>query len=327
MNSQNIELLISILEKIQDLEKKYINISFKIIEEIMKYMNECKDDNENQEMEMETLKKEEKTASSETLASQASSFHGFVAGFLNHIFKTSPENTEHVLDILYYLNEKDWEKHYSEIKEKFIDSLIELNATPSFNQSFLKLLGKACIFPSFMNIERFPKMVSKVILKNIHEKNNNTIIKNSWVLANLCTNCHNFNLFSLEENQELLLLCLSYANSTKEKIVSNGFRALGYYISNHSDQSLCDTLALSNVNSEKIKASLSDVYLKPFTKCSVKVCWNVCVSLSNILKSFKPNFTQTFFTQDIFFNIAEILTAKNNFKTQIHCIEVISLSF
>jgi len=324
---QNVELLINILQKVQELEKKYTNISFKIIEEIMKYMNEYKEENDNQEMEIETIKKE-KMATGIVSTIQMSSFHKFVASFLNTAFSSSKSSdyTEHVLDILYYLNEQDWEDYYSEIKEKFIDSLLELNYA-SFNLSFLKLLGKTCIFTSFMNIDRFPKLVSKVILNNVNEKNNNTIIKNSWVLANLCTNCHNFDLFSLEENQQLLLTCLSYCNSTKEKIVSNGFRALGYFISNHTDESLCKTLALSNTNADKIKTSLREVYKKPFTKCSVKVCWNVCVSLSNILRSFKPNFTKTFFTEDIFFNIAEILTAKNNFKTQIHCIEMFTLAY
>jgi len=97
------------------------------------------------------------------------------------------------------------------------------------------------------------------------------MIKNSWVLANLCANFTHFELFSTEENQKILLMSLGYCNSNKEKLISNGFRALGFYIKNNNDELLCKTIEGKDLEAENIKKALSEVYKKPFSKCSVKV--------------------------------------------------------
>lgn len=247
----------------------------------MKYITNSKEESENIEMDTETIKKEEIiTLQPFYNQIQLQHFHSFLAKFIKGILSDkNNDNTEHALDILYHLEEKDWELYYLETRDKFIETLPKLNTSTSFKQSFLRLLGKVCIFPSFINLPTFPKLVYDSVRNNSTEKNNNIMIKNSWVLANLCANLKGFEMFSNEENQEILLMSLSYCNSTKEKLISNGFRALGYFISNNSDEILCQTLALNKAKAENIKRALIDVYKKPFAQLSVKVCLEVYFTL------------------------------------------------
>ena len=244
-----------------------------MFEETLKHLNNDKDDDQ-LDGEVEVVKKEEAPLNlSETIQSQSQvqQFHKLLAGFLQNIFNSNSENTEHILDILYYLQDRDWESYYKEVRNKFIEAFPTLNAQSNLKQSFLRLLGKLCTFSSFMKIAKFPRLVYEVVCQNANEKNNNVVIKSSWVLANLSANLSSFEMFSVEENQELFLLSLGYCNSPKEKLISNGFRALGYYISNNSDEILCKTIVTQNAKAENIKKTLSEVYKKPFSKYSVKV--------------------------------------------------------
>ena len=181
------------------------------------------------------------------------------------------EDVEYALDILFYLESKDWEIYYNEIKQLLINSLLKLNQNTSLKQSLLKLLSKVCIYEVFMNSDNFPNLAYKVITENNSEKNANILIKNSLVLANLCANLKNFDVFTMEQHQGILVLSLEYCNSNKEKIISNGYRALGYYISNNSDEILNATLVQKDVKTNYIKRNLMEIYKKPFNQLSVKV--------------------------------------------------------
>lgn len=152
------------------------------------------------------------------------------------------------------------------------------------------------------------------------------MIKNSWVLANLCANLTHFDKFSLAENNEILGMILLYCSSAKEKLVSNAYRALGYFISNNSDQILVELISNAE-GGPKTLQSLREAYLRSFEPFSVKVCWNICVSFSNILKATKTLFMSMFFCEEIIENMRSILLTKNNFKTQIHCIEMLILAY
>jgi len=178
-----------------------------------------------------------------------------------------------------------------------------------------------------MKLENFSKLTYSILSANMAEKNNNVMIKNSWVLANLCANLQNFDKFTLEENQNILSMILSYCNSSKEKLVSNGYRALGYYISNNKDDCLVKVMNFESSKSQEIANSLKETYLKSFASLSVKVCWNVCVSFANILKNYKPGFMKIFYREETLDNMLTILTSKNNFKTYIHCVDMLTLAF
>ncbi len=252
-------------------------------------------------------------------------FHCFLEKHFSNILNNPGSDfMEYVLNILYYLDEADWIAHYSETKMKLIGIIPKINTSQNLKQALLRMLGKICTFSTFINEGGFANTVYQTLKSNSNEKNNNIMIKNSWVLANLCANFANFEKFSLSENQDVLTMILLYCSSPKEKLVSNGYRALGYFISNNTDEILLKLVTNKDQNAADILKSLREVYLKPFTTFSVKVCWNVCVSFSNILKYFKPNFMKAFFSEDLLENMKTILTSKNNFKTQIHCVEVIN---
>jgi len=189
------------------------------------------------------------------------------------------DNIEYVLNILYYLEEGQWNLYYCDTKQKLLSQVARLNNIQALKQSLLRLLGKICVFPHFIQLDNFHKIIYNVFTFNYPEKNNNIMIKNSWVLANLCANLKNFDVFTIEQNQEILSIILGYCNSSKEKLVSNGFRALGYFISNTSDNMLCQVLTKKNGKAEEIKKSLNEVYLKSFENYSVKVKYR----MSNVL--------------------------------------------
>ena len=302
----------------------------KLVEETMKYITNNKSDSENAEAEHEGFEIKEEIHNHnkslllhQNLASKIQYFHTSLEKLFRQIVNNpNNENIEFVLNILYYLEEDHWNQYYNETKKKLLAQIFRLNNIQALKQALLRLLGKICVFNTFIQTENFHSVIYNVLTLNYPEKNNNVMIKNSWVLANLCANLRNFEVFTVEQNQDILLMILGYCGSSREKLVSNGFRALGYFISNNFDQILCQILTIKNSKTKEVMTSLSEIYLKPFDSYSVKVCWNVCVSLSNIFKSYKPNFMKLFFKDPVLKNIAKILTTKNNFKTQIHCIEV-----
>ncbi|RZK19807.1 MAG: hypothetical protein EOO43_11505 [Flavobacterium sp.] len=142
---------------------------------------------------------------------------------------------------------------------------------PTFKQSLLRLLGKICTFKQFYDHKGFSETIFEIVTLNYNEKNTNTLIKNSWVLANLCANREACENFKLEINQELLFMSLAYCLSNKEKLTSNGFRALGYFITNNSDEVLCQLATMESPKTQKIVEGLKEVYLRPFANSSVKV--------------------------------------------------------
>jgi len=324
--------VIEVLNNCKDLDRKYSAALYKIIEETLKQMNcdkanknvETEDDQENCEEEDEKENSSE-TPNASLPQQKVLSLYVYLEEMMRNAFESQDAKAiESSLSLLYYINEEAWETHYSKIKDILLSQLLHLNTIPTFKQSLLRLLGKICTFKQFYDYEGFSQMIFEIVTLNYNEKNTNTLIKNSWVLANLCANREACENFSLEINQELLFMSLAYCLSSKEKLTSNGFRALGYFITNNSDETLCKLATMESPKTEKIIEWLKEVYLRPFANSSVKVCWNVCVSLSNILKSFKPEFMNKFFNKEAFINVAKILETKNNYKAQIHCLEVMT---
>jgi hypothetical protein len=327
---EEIDSIIAILEMIQGLDKKYVSVIYKLIEETIKYINNDKSSVEHLDNDMEFPQpmKANHLKSIGYFQGKIHTLHIFLEKLLRNIFNhINNEDTEYGLNVVYYLDEDDWDKYYTETRKLIISHIFNLNHVSILKQPLLRLLGKICTFHFFVSVEGFPRIVFNILTSNSSEKNTNIMIKNSWVLANLCANQEACKSFGLEINQELLLMSLNYCFSNKEKIVSNGFRALGYFISNNTDEVLCQLPALKNHKSDQIVKGLKEVYLRSFTHSSVKVCWNVCVSLSNIMKSFKPKFIEKFLNLDALQNVALILNAKNNFKAQIHCIEMLMLAY
>jgi len=243
----------------------------------MKHITNNRSDCENAEHEHDTFESKEENHNHDTklfLQNSHAKIEHFHAS-LEKVFKkiitnVHDDNIEYVLNILYYLEEGQWEL-YSDTKQKLLTQVSRLNNIQALKQSLLRLLGKICVFPHFIQMDNFYKIIYNVFTFNYPEKNNNIMIKNSWVLANLCANLKNFDVFTVEQNQEILSIILGYCNSSKEKLVSNGFRAIGYFISNTSDHMLCQILTKKNNKIGELKKALGEVYLKSFETYSVKV--------------------------------------------------------
>ena len=271
---KNSDTIITILEKLQNFDKKFVNVIFKLIEETMKYITNNRND---AEADNEDFCAKEDAAVSNIqmngeLQAEIQRFHVSLEKLLKQIISNvNSENIEFALNILYYLEESHWELYYKDTKNKLIGQIYRINNIQALKQGLLRLLGKICVFTHFASLENFPKIVFNVISMNYPEKYNNIMIKNSWVLANLCANLKNFDTFTVEQNQEILSMILGYCGSSKEKLVSNGFRALGYFISNNADATLCQIVNLKNAKTEEVNKALGEVYLKSFESYSVKV--------------------------------------------------------
>jgi len=277
--SENSESLIYVLDKLQSFDKKFVNVIFKLVEETMKYITNNKADAEGENEGFEIKEESPNHHHSSTrpqlhqnLENKIRYFHTSLEKLFRQIvYNPNNENIEFVLNILYYLEEDHWNLYYTETKKKLLAQIFRLNNIQALKQALLRLLGKICVFNTFIQTENFHSVIYNVLTLNYPEKNNNVMIKNSWVLANLCANLKNFQVFSVEQNQDILLMILGYCGSSKEKLVSNGFRALGYFISNNCDEMLCQILTYKNSKAKEVITALSEIYLKPFDSYSVKV--------------------------------------------------------
>ena len=110
---------------------------------------------------------------------------------------------------------------------------------------------------------------------NSNEKNNALIIKNSWILANMCASLKDYSIIDINQLKKLLQLICVYCDNSKEKIKSNAYRALGYYIKNISSEEI-DSIFKTNgqeLNENIIK--IKHVYDKDFSTFSVKVSFYI----------------------------------------------------
>ena len=81
----------------------------------------------------------------------------------------------------------------------------------------------------FKDLKTFRKRVYQIILEAANDTNLNVQIRNSWTLANMSF----IDRDQMEDEylaQETLIISIIYAISNKEKVASNGLRALGYYL-------------------------------------------------------------------------------------------------
>jgi hypothetical protein len=81
----------------------------------------------------------------------------------------------------------------------------------------------------FQEMKAFRQRVYQIVLEAASDTNLNVQIRNSWTLANMSF----IDSEQMEDEylaQETLIISIIYALSNKEKVASNGLRALGYYL-------------------------------------------------------------------------------------------------
>ncbi len=76
----------------------------------------------------------------------------------------------------------------------------------------------------------------------------------------------------------------------------------------------------------KCLAKINQIFEKDLKHQSSKVCWNACVALRNIFKSQNEEIKRSMLSHSpIMEGLLQILRDRSNFKTQIHCINVLLL--
>mmetsp|Transcript_24234 Transcript_24234/g.18437 ORF Transcript_24234/g.18437 Transcript_24234/m.18437 type:complete len:260 (-) Transcript_24234:457-1236(-) len=176
------------------------------------------------------------------------------------------------------------------------------------------------------------------------ETNSNVQIRNSWLLANLCcilvTDGGNF----AEDQylmQEVLRTAVNYAFNSKEKVIANALRALGYLLASIHYPSFAQhtlptinssQLYLSKLHPKALKESeltLSTIFqlvLGQLNNKNPKISWNACVALGKILTnpSIHPlpelSLLTSASTTSLLFEIA---VTRSNFKVRIHAMQTL----
>jgi cysteine sulfinate desulfinase/cysteine desulfurase-like protein len=89
--------------------------------------------------------------------------------------------------------------------------------------------------------QAFRQRVYQIILEAASDTNLNVQIRNSWTLANMSF----IDSEQMQDEylaQETLIISTIYALSNKEKVASNGLRALGYYLKRADFKELKDKI-------------------------------------------------------------------------------------
>lgn len=183
----------------------------------------------------------------------------------------------------------------------------------------------------------------KIIIAGAQNLQNvNAKIKNSWALA-CWLGCDEIFMINNEEKQgeeikkeesnqknkkniqnvnwkSIFSQIKELCNDSKEKVVCNGLRALGYFLKNISSD-----LFHQNFNEQNIK-EVEIIITKRLVDISAKIGLNASVSLKMISSSNVTEVTQNIFSNiEIYSNLLKILIGNNNIKNQVHALKVLAV--
>ena len=140
-----------------------------------------------------------------------------------------------ILSILNNLDASQWRQTFdAELTHSVILPFLYTSARqlpPLLKAASIKQLGYMVYYDGevFKDLKAFRQRVYQIILEAANDTNLNVQIRNSWTLANISF----IDRDQLEDEylaQETLIISIMYATSNKEKVASNGLRALGYYL-------------------------------------------------------------------------------------------------
>jgi hypothetical protein len=202
----------------------------------------------------------------------------------------------------------------------------------------MKMLGYMVYFDMKVVLEntseeaKFLKKVHQMVFEFAGDGNLNVQIRNSWTHANLSF-IHKA-LPSDDEYlmQERLIISVNYSLSSKEKVSSNGLRALGYLLQQVDvqvlEQKTLATLRKSPQQLHRLSLSLGPrpltldtlilIIQESLDSKSPKIAWNSCVALANILANKSLTGAEVLFSNQSVRPLLKALEQNSNFKTKIH---------
>jgi len=219
-----------------------------------------------------------------------------------------------LLCILGYLSEIQWQKLTPEVVGKAVNFAMKLKVGGLPQSVALKCIGSMITYKMFNSDSKFvDDTITKIIL-NKPDFSMMVATKNSWALANLAYCLEN--LSKLSRFNELTEIAFHYSKSTKEKVCSNGIRALGYILKK------CDLIDKLKIGKDNLDNVLSVIVNKLSVK-SPKISWNACVAIANILANEKLPKTCLLYAPATFNALISVICEKPNIKTKIHAIQAL----
>jgi hypothetical protein len=318
-------------------EKKITLNSLKLIEEFLKNYNKSKEEDVE---EKGTQEEEEKEIVGAKMSKKENIFENEnVCSFLDNLFLSNLESASQkgvnsdtavlILNILCILTESQW--NYFPPKEKldgYLECIFIVKDPGLLKGIAIKLLGTLVSYEKFKYNSIFMKSVFDKIAENAVDKNISVALKNSWALANISSSV-TAKLQSLWETdsaapplswKSILQIAVDYAQFNKEKIVSNGIRAMGCIFKNINLDTQPDSLAQSPLFRDSCLLLIAKIMHK-----SPKVCWNSCVAIGNAIQNNTlPSANCVFFKNDVFTKLASVILNRQNFKAKIHAVQTLS---
>ena len=220
-----------------------------------------------------------------------------------------------------------------------VEKLLTKNA--SIKTAVFRTLGFLSLQKNYQKF--FAADVFKILIAGAQNLQNvNAKIKNSWALA-CWLGCDEIFMVNMEDkkveemkNEEsnnkkmnnvqniswksIFSQIKELCHDSKEKVVCNGLRALGYFLKNISSD-----LFHQNFNEQNIK-EVEIIITKRLVDNSAKIGLNASVSLKMISSSNIKEVTQNIFSNiDIYSNLLKILIGNNNIKNQVHALKVLAV--
>eukprot|EP00347_Sterkiella_histriomuscorum_P021491 403333793 len=264
-------------------------------------------------------------------------FRDLIRGIVTHnlLNKTSQFSDINIsiLSLLCNLDQHQWQQIFDDKLTKEIINFIEhAKYPPLLKAASIKLLGYLVYFDNLFSDIKFKQKAYQLIFENQNDTNQNVQIRNSWALANMC--CLDQSI--LDENilREVLISSVNYSLSTKEKVSSNGIRALGYFLKNIDEQVISQRILLEINKSMQLKQRIAlsqkqgqnpidieailIVIIQNLDNKSPKISWNSSVALSNLLDNETFNQLSILYSRQTINPLLNALTSRPNFKTKIH---------
>ncbi|CDW76050.1 heat repeat-containing protein 6-like [Stylonychia lemnae] len=219
-----------------------------------------------------------------------------------------------ILSLLCNFDQSQWMTVFDEKYTKDIIYYVEhTKQPPLLRAASIKLLGFMVYFDNFFKDEEFKNKVYQLIFENSNDTNQNIQIRNSWALANVC--CLNKHMTDEYLIREVLICSINYASSNKEKVSSNGIRALGYFLMNIDTQKL--------VNEVLPSLNKSQILLNRISNTTIIKIKNQNLDLEMILRT-KIHAAQTLIKFVDFRALSDKIVAIKFWETMLNSLEQIS---
>lgn len=270
--------------------------------------------------------------------------------FLNKVFLKFLKGPDDIckniiLNILSFFKEENWEIFKDEDFDWILKVVNESKDIQNLKQAWIKFLGYIIYHKRFHQNQELIHDIIERLYGYRSETNQQICQKNSWAVANICCSC-DLNTIDNTLTAKILWMSFMYAESTKEKIISNSIRALGYILSRCSEitlkeifeiantddgvikdmQSMCKAQGIKNMKNSISIESVIEILLCRIQDSSPKISWNAWVSLGNILEQshIRKFDADVLFSKKSIGLLMNIIKEKPNYKAKIHATQTLS---